>query len=352
MHRFPLLILLYSSKLVADCCTPCDEQCLLLINPAARPSQKCSWGGYLTLDPLILKAQENGLEFAVETEQGESPKLNGKSRTKNLHFNWDWGFRVGLGANLPKDGWDLSLNWMRLKSDDHNSEEAEQGETLLPVLAHPGGIAEGLFGDGRATRSSSRWRLHFDELDFHLGRQFFVSKWLTLKPLAGIETAWINQTNLVKYDGLLDVAFREGRVHLSSDYWGAGLKAGLDTQWGILCGFSFIANYSASILYGFFKTGHSEQASLIDGMVEELFTFTDFYHISRLCTDFLLGLRYDTFLENERYHIGIQAGWEQHLFFGQNQFIRFSDGTAQASFFANQGDLSLQGFSAQMRFDF
>ena len=54
----------------------------------------------------------------------------------------------------------------------------------------------------------------------------------------------------------------------------------------------------------------------------------------------------------ERYHIGIQAGWENHMFFNQNQFIRFTDSNAQASFFANQGDLTLQGFSARVRFDF
>lgn len=322
-----------------------------LVNPAARPTQKCDWGGYVTVDPLLLKAQENGLEFAVESFDAGTPILSGKSRAKSIDFNWNWGFRAGLGANLPHDGWDIYLDWMRLRAHAHRSLHAGFDEFLLPVWAHPGGSVQGDFGNDSATGASSRWKLHLNEIDLNLGRQFFVSKWLTLKPHAGFRTAWINQKDRIKYKGLSENPAATGEVDMKCKYWGLGVNAGLNTQWGLACGFSLIADYSASLLYGYFNSFHNENMILGDVSTND-FTFRDFYHVGRIITDFLIGLRYDYLFDNETYHLGIQAGWEHHMYFGQNQFIRFSASDAPGNFFANQGDLTLQGFSAQVRFDF
>lgn len=331
-----------TSPLSADDC--------IILNPAARPTQKCDLGAYTTIDPLFLKAQENGIEFVTITQAGEAATLNGKSRAKTVNFEWDWGFRFGVGINLAHDGWDLFANWMRFKTDADRSVRARSDEMLLPVVAHPGTTND--FGGAVANTSSSDWDLHLNEVDLALGRQFFVSKWLALKPHAGFRTAWIEQTDHVKFNGLSGVNFADGIVDLSSKYWGLGLRAGLDTQWGIDCGLSLIADFSAALLYGYFSTTHNETGIFANGSNVALFSFNDFYHIGRVITDFLIGLRYDYLFYDDRYHVGIQAGWEHHMFFGQNQFIRFTDANAQASFFADQGDLTLHGFSARVRFDF
>lgn len=328
----------------------CTLDAYTIVNPSARPTQKCDFGAYATVDPLLFKAQENGIEFVVTTRENATPALNGKSRAKTVDFEWDWGFRLGLGINLAHDGWDLYANWMRFITDADRSVRAREGEMLLPVVAHPGAIND--FGSASALNSSSVWNLHLNALDLEIGRQFFVSKWLSLKPHAGFRTAWVRQTDHVKYNDLLGANFLNGSVDLSSKYWGLGLLAGLDTQWGIGCGWSILADCSASILYGYFNAAHNETGILADGSRSPLFSFHDFYHVGRVITDFLIGLRYDYMFCDDRYHFGIQAGWEHHMFFGQNQFIRFADADSQANFFANQGDLTLHGFSARVRFDF
>ncbi len=324
-----------------------------LVNPPARPTQKCDWGGYLTIDPLLLKPEENGLEYVVRTNiRGSSPIISGNSRAKSLNFNWDWGFRLGLGANLAHDAWDVYLNWIYFRTDATRHITPGTDQFLLPVFAHPGNVNHGfgivhIFGT-----SSSHWTLHLNELDLEMGRQFFVSKWLTVKPHAGFRTAWVRQSDHIKYTGLGETAFPQGNVNMKCNYWGLGVKAGIDTQWGIGCGWSLIANYSASMLYGFFNTNHAEAAVFADGTVTHNFILRDFFHLGRIITDFLIGLRYDYMFCEERYHIGVAAGWEHHMFFGQNQFIRFTDFNAQGNFFTNQGDLTLQGFSIDVRFDF
>ncbi|HSX03964.1 MAG TPA: Lpg1974 family pore-forming outer membrane protein [Rhabdochlamydiaceae bacterium] len=322
-----------------------------LINPPARPTQKCDFGGYLTVDPLLLKPQENGIEFVAKTQLSGLPVLSGNTRAKTVNFNWDWGFRLGLGANLEHDGWDIFLNWMQFRTHANRFITPNATETLFPVLPHPGSVGNE-FGNATASAASSKWKLHLNEIDLEGGRQFFVSKWLTVKPHAGFRTAWIRQKDHVKYLGLVGPAFPLGKVDMKCNYWGLGIRGGLDTQWGIACGWSVVANYAASILYGFFNSHHNEAAIFASGARSNLFSFKDFYHVGRVITDFLIGLRYDYMFCEERYHVGVQAGWEHHMFFGQNQFIRFADDVAQASMFANQGDLSLQGFSLDVRFDF
>ncbi len=362
----------------------CDSY---VINPSARPTQKCRWGALITVEPLLLKAQENGLEFVVQTQNRplidfsrEQSVMQGKSEGKSLDFEWDWGVRIGLGANLPRDGWDVVLNWTHLLTTSKTKVTAGDDEFLLPTLLNPqtpdvfGGIP-GLFSgqSGVATGAISSWRLLLNELDLELGRQFFVSDWLTLKPHAGLRTAWIHQKDNVSYTGLVhpvnaaELVYSDADVFMKNDFWGLGLISGLDTQWGIGCGWSILSNFAASILYGYFDINHTESAivgdplpaALIDnlerlavGDTDTFFNFHRFYHVGRFITDFIIGIRYDKMFCNEDYHLGFDLGWEHHLFFGQNQFIYFDSSTEVAQSFSNQGDLYLQGISFKVRFDF
>ena len=54
----------------------------------------------------------------------------------------------------------------------------------------------------------------------------------------------------------------------------------------------------------------------------------------------------------DRYHFGVKFGWEFNVFFDQNQLVRFVGDTAPGSFVQNDGELSFQGLTLGMRFDF
>lgn len=339
------------------------------INPSARYINVCDWGGYITLDPLFLKAQENGLEFVTRSAQSffnssgtifAQSIISEETRMKSPHFNWDWGFRLGLGLNMDHDSWDLNLSWMRFYTDTSRSVHAAPGEFLLPLFANPAGYRGSLFSSQPklVERAKSKWRLHLNELDLEVGRNFFVSKWLAVKPHAGFRTAWVRQNDHILYRDIVinpngGERFSKASTHMKCNYWGLGLTAGVDTQWGLGCGFSLLANYAASTLYGYFNLGHEEVGTFLGGGERVFFNAHDFYHVMRVLTDFMIGLRYDyVFGDCDFYHLGIQAGWEHHLLFGQNQFMRLINDANPGLFASNLGDLSLQGFSAQVRFDF
>lgn len=368
-----------------------NNSCML--NPPARPTQKCDWGVLITVEPLFLKAYENGLDFAVTTQNGplftapvnppnanSATSLQGRSKGKRINFEWDWGVRVGLGANLPHDGWDIIANWTHFFTNAHKSLVAAPNEVIEPTLLHPqsGGGSFGSKGvlqqqSGASLGAKSRWKLRLNEIDLELGRQFFVSKWLTLKPHGGFRTAWVRQTLDTDYTNMLvqpvavvgsNESFSSSNVFMKNNYWGLGLIAGLDTQWGLSCGWSLFGNFAASILYGYFDTFHDESAivgaplptvnglGFVVGQEYNFFNYHRFYHMGRFITDFIIGLSYDTYFCDEDYHLGFDAGWEHHLFFGQNQFVVFIGDVEMGQSITNQGDLYLQGFSVKVRFDF
>lgn len=331
-----------------------------IVNPPARPTQKCDFGGYLAVDPLLLKAQENGLEFAAVTNSlfdGVTPEsaINGHTKFKSPNFNWDWGFRLRLGANLAHDGWDLYSTWTRLYTSAHRKVDAGLGQFILPLYLSPETNAGTLFHFGAprlALNATDHWNLHFNQLDLEVGRQFFVSKWLTLKPHVGLRGAWIHQSDKVRYFNLVNNPFTDYAVaNMACKFNGIGITGGLETQWGLGCGWSLFANYAASMLYGYFHVDN-DVTGVSAGVVHKFYNADNFYHVDRFINDLMVGLRYDYMFCDDEYHLGIQAGWEHHYFFGQNQFMRFVDDANPALFTANQGDLSLQGFSMQVRFDF
>ena len=326
------------------------KNCGGMVNPPARPTQKNCWGAYVTVDPLLLEAHENGLGIAVKTKNTTS-FFGGHDKVKNPNFNWDWGFRVGLGLNLPHDGWDLYLNWTRFHTNAKRAVNAPQGGTLYPVAIHPGSVAGALL---TADKARYHWHLRLNEIDLELGREFFVSKWLTMRPFAGMRTAWIDQRDETTLQGLHSDPNRPNKRELNrkNNYWGLGIRGGLDTQWGLGCGWSIFANYSASLLYGRFSVDVKQYSINALGVRTTNVDVGNPFRLGRAITDFILGVRYDYMFCNERYHIGIQVGWEQQMFYGQNQFTRFVDDTAMGAFVANQGDLTLQGYSARVRFDF
>jgi hypothetical protein len=144
-------------------------------------------------------------------------------------------------------------------------------------------------------------------------------------------------------------------LNYKDEWWGLGLEGGLDTQWGLGSGFSLFGNISGAILYGFhdidFKDKDAPRQRNTNGK-GEVIDLDSSYRISHPILDLMMGLRYDHMFYNDRFHLGLQLGWEHHIYFSQNQFPVFTDNAAIGNFVSNQGDLSFQGWTIAARFDF
>ncbi len=321
-----------------------------IVNPSGRPQVKEGADLFLTADWLIWQANETGLGFCIKTDTSSTSAL-GEGSAHSAEFDWESGFRVGFGYNMGHDSWDLYLNWTWFQDDGSEHVHTDGDDFIYPSVMHPGSSVT-------ATEAESHVDLHLNVLDLEMGREFYVSKWLTLRPHAGLRSAWVHQTNNIEYENLFSVSqgtllYNEYEVERECNYWGMGIRTGLDTQWGLGKGWSIYGNAAISLLYGFFHVEHEEERTPSSTGVEvTLIDLTNSYRAGRAVTDLQLGLRWDHMFCKDRFHFGIQAGWEHHMFFSQNQFMTFVDDITDGIFVQNQGDLELQGWTLAARFDF
>jgi hypothetical protein len=204
--------------------------------------------------------------------------------------------------------------------------------------------------------AESDWRLRFNQFDLDFGREFFVSKWLTLRPHFGVRTDWIKQRWLSKFRNFQNKPIpNRVKVEYHDHWWGIGPEAGLDTQWGLGEGFSLFGNVAGAIVYGFHEIKLENKDHPVQNNTSptgKLINLKDVYRISHPVLDLMMGLRYDAMFYKDRFHLGLQLGWEHHVYFSQNQFPVFVDDVAIGNFVSNQGDLTFQGWTLSARFDF
>lgn len=326
-----------------------------VINPSARPQIKNGADLFITADLLGWQAHESGLPLFIENES-TSVDLS-DADVKGFDWKWNAGCRVGIGYNTPHDGWDLSATWLHFNTHAKERGKADSDEVLWPTLTHPDeAIAGGpQIGSSAFQKSKARWTMNLNQIDLDLGREFYVSKWLSLRPHVGMRTAWLNQKLNVKYNRTsnLDGTFNSGiddHIEMRTDFWGLGLETGLDTQWGLGSGWSIYGNAAFAFLYGFHEPDREDELSF--GTKFDWVDMDWSFRTTRAIADLQLGLRWDSWTDDERVHFRIQAGWEHHIYFSQNQFVRFVDDEAIGNFIGNQGDLTLQGWTLSARLDF
>ena len=333
------------------------------IPPSGRPEVKDGWNIFLMADLLYWKVEENGLEYALKAKPDDlNSFLPVHGDIKAPDFDWHLGFKLGVGWNIPYDCWDLSLVWTRINADAHGRTEAG------------GGIIYGIFGDSPSSavpcaKASADWSMHFNLLDLELGREFYVGKHLTLRPHMGLRTAWIHQNYDVKYQdviglGPLVTSVLFNKIDFHNHFDGIGVRGGCDSQWELGAGFSVFGNVALSLLYGDIDVKRDRKQILnIDtggvqiGPVDVKGPIKSNVHVGRAALDFVLGLKWDYMLCHERFHIGLEAGWEQHMFFGQNQLTNGVASelfviSASEKYFTSNDDLTLQGLTVAGRFDF
>ncbi len=317
-----------------------------MINPPGRAQVKGGVDLFVYGDLLYWNAHENGLAVAVENEDTSSNLSD--SEVKNVHGKWNWGFRAGVGYNTPHDGWDLKLTWLRFTDNGRKNVHADRNDFVFPTLVHPGDL-DHAFATA-ASKVKSSWHMRLNQLDLDLGREFFVSKWLTLRPHFGVRTDWIRQSLEADYKNFNTTSSaRNIEAELKDHWWGIGLEGGLDTQWGLGSGWSIFGNLTTSIIYGFHKIKYETEDEPSD---LEFVDLKNSYHVSHPILDLEMGVRWDNMFSNDRYHLGLQIGWEHHIYFSQNQFPTFTSDDSLGTFVSNQGDLTLQGWTFAARFDF
>ena len=324
------------------------SQSMREITPPA-PALATHWADpFVTAEYIYWKAEETGLQYAVS---GLAPSATTTTDEHgSIHdpdFHYDSGFKVGVGLKFKHDGWDLYANYTWLFSDGNGSSvEREDGEESLQPLYN-------VAYDGSSTASDMAkaegdWSLHFNVLDVELGRNFFISPRLTLRPHFGLKFAWLDQDMQIEYEDAKNFAnssINELHHHFDEDQFGVGIRTGLNTAWYMWNKWSIFGNFAATALYSDFDTHRKTEFQNAALGKNTLMHFSYDPHIITPVLEFALGLRFETNFSKSDHQFMIQAGWEEQIWFDENQFTNLTR-------FSTSGNLTLQGLTVKAGYAF
>lgn len=398
------------------CCVPKPKKCIdcECYSPAFYDLQ-CAWGAFVDAEFLYWYARETDLPYAFEVKgtnlgnPGNDLIVSG-SRVRTLDVKWDPGFRVGLGWNSECDGWDLYLNWTwyrnkksnRTSVDPHyssgtttqfnfdipsndqfalvdpwiNTAFGEEASTT-PVASVPDTGTDSLitFNSIRA-----KWRLQYNNIDLELGRQYWLSRCMTMRPYVGLRGAWTKTRFSVRSNRdftsttpLVYNASRSFRDRFTDRQWGVGFLAGFQPTFLLGCNISIYGNFDAALIWGKYKDHKKErysETSTVGGVNFNTYVYgpnrvhAEFFTMVPI-VDLAIGFRWEDTWCGDRYRTLLDLGWEHHVWFNFNHRYLYNGSynvnlntaaTSNAEVFSGfdvvNTSLYFGGFVLRLKFDF
>jgi hypothetical protein len=314
----------------------------------AKSNPSLYQGGFFArADFLYWRADEEGLEYAARSST--QPGASKYSETSlSPEIEWSPGCRLGVGYVFAnQDYWDLTLLWTHFQTTQKDSVSA----TAVPAWLRGGSgfMAQG----GRA-----RWHLSYNVYDASLGRDYFVSKTISVHPSVGLRGATIDQKYRAKYRavslGGTTTPFPTS-MQAQNDFWGIGTRIGTQLQWRCSTSFALLGSVGGSLLYGDFKVkehfktvGSLGSASNVPIFMHEHLT-TGAFNIEAF-----LGAQWERFFYQNTMKLAISLGYEWSQWLSQNRLFSYETeaGAQVAPVDCRRGNLTLQGATLQARWDF
>ena len=334
------------------------------ITPNAGPRVTNGIDVFVTADFIWWTGRQDGLAFARSGLSDYSEALSfGNApcgKTYYPKFKFSPGFKVGVGLNLGHDGWDTYLNYTWFHTGTKNKTVINTNSFTAPIplweVATLGTITAKenflvLSTFVNAGNCSANWKLRFNNFDWELGRNFYVSQYLALRPYAGLKGSWMNQYFNTSYSNYLNSEISseitKATMNQLQKFWGVGIRTGLDSTWYFCKNWSAFANTALSSLWGRFYTQRNDTVFLIGNTgTRGIINVKDDFHTVKPVLELQLGGRYDYWFCDDDYHLGVEVAWEQQVWFNQNQFVQY------LSTSGSEGNLILQGLTIDFRFDF
>lgn len=279
-----------------------------------------------------------GLTYALESTNPFS-----KGKFHNPSMKPDVGFKVGAGYILPHDQWDLFLQLTHLHSRASVHKSAHGNKVLYPswitAANQPNGYVDSVGG---------HWRLHFGFLDLELGRTLACGQYLIVRPFTGLRYAVVRQKYQLLYKGGTLFPNNTDRVYMTNKNLCLGLRSGLDIDWVIKKGWGIYSELAFSLLYGTVRVHQEEKVA---SETAKRFEVSQDFPAETGVVDMALGIEWQKKFREDRYRFTLQLGWEEHLFFGQNNFFRFIP-PSYTTPFSSRESLDVEGIALNGKLEF
>ncbi|MEI8125052.1 MAG: Lpg1974 family pore-forming outer membrane protein [Parachlamydiaceae bacterium] len=338
---------------IALCCGPVAQIAADSCYPTS--ASYCDWSfcdGKITLgaDWLYWQVQEDGLNLG--TAETATPNFGlatdlDKHNT-NPKFQYENGYRVNIGYELPCDSWDLDIAYTYMpasaRTPNFSSDDTTTGQFFVNSDSFP--ILDDFDNSGIAQGFSGKWDANLNCVDVDMGRTVCFGECLKIRPHIGFRAAWMDQklyANLfVNVDTTETV---DNLAKMKETFTGYGVEGGLWGDWQLGCGFSVIGHVGGSILYSEFNIHQSSLIVTTTGIgsddvivAETTSRLSETIHTGTPTMDYFVGLQYDDCFCDMLF--SMVAGWEQHIIFDANRLS------------THRGNLVTQGLTLGMQVGF
>ncbi len=306
------------------------------ITPGAGPRVINGADVFITGDYLYWMAQQDNMQYATTGYSSSSDHSASQGSVKNPHFRYENGFRAGIGFNLGHDAWDTLFNYTWFQSLHNKGSIHSKAAILTPFEIED---------NTSFTSAHSLWQIFFNSLDWELGRNFYISKYLSLRPFFGLKGTFQKQKFHNSYEKKIHSHDFVYKNQLKNSFWGVGVRSGLNTLWHFSGSWSLFGDLGLSGVWGQFNTQRQDSHQL--GSHPEITPIYEKNHDNTLTPvlELGLGIRKDAWFEQDRFHVNIQVGWEEQVWWNQNKFSLDRS-------MPRDGNLFLQGLTARIRCDF
>lgn len=259
-----------------------------------------------------------------------------------FNFKWDYGFRAGAGYDFEYDQWDTNLYWTWFRTETNRSIPSAADTVISPEFD------AAFLTEESAQSLNGNWRLLLNMFDWELGRGYWVSKGLFLRPFMGLKGGWIHQSIHAHYYNLtVDSALtnNSGREHLKNNFWGVGPTSGVNTKWNIRTlgshFLNFFGDFSIATMWGSWTC-----ADVYESTVPRTYSIkTENAALGALMFRGFMGIGWDADLCSCKAHFAAKLGFETQIWLNQ---LRISTLQIQRL----HGDLTLQGLTFNCRYDY
>lgn len=346
---------------------------------------------FIGIDFLWWQASISNFAYAQETRNvatGNPAQPTGATTTPDkIHefdWNWDPGFRLTFGVNTSFDGWNFSGDWTHFYTTfDATKDLANPVENIIFEDTNP--IGTKLFdlpwqpdSFKNATHVRSKGSLQLNQVDLTMGRRFWISQHLSLRPYGGFRGHFSHLDLRSKgkiQSGPNGFAFGllQTSSHLRQELWGAGLLGGVTGRWHIIQAISLYGTGNLGLLYGRYKDRIKYKAFALNQTQTTLAMDLDYpLHHDQVFTlystfDLACGVRFENTWSNAKFHEGLRLlldiGWEFHYYPSYSRFDKVigSNGgvigprgniSSSTAFAPTDGNLSLMGLIVRGQFEF
>src|SRR3989344_299874 len=333
-----------------SCCSPASQPSLPLckdVTPSARGCT-CKDGWVAFADFLWWQAgEEQGIRYAFNN----SSEILDHGSIVTLDTSSDPGVRLGVGYNLNHDQWDLVGYWTYYHNSSTDSLSVPTNDVnlgLIPIFLNAVPFNVGFI--------KTVWKLNYNAFNVDLGRAFYVSNALALRPYISSETVWIHRWFAAdaksQNPGLPLLAIdTPGKYRTRIKYWGTGPRLGMNTKWYFGgTKFHFLSNLAFSLLYGKGKS-HAMTSQAVNGIPDQ--TGVD---LSEECwavvphMQLMLALGWEKCFCNDQFFTNFFVGWELNEFWHLAS-IMLPSGFSAASTSSGES-IYMQGLTARIQCEF